>query len=141
MESSSNRPSWHEFWTTLAKETSRRSACERLHVGCILVKDNRMISQGYNGYLPGCPHEQKMRDGHEMATIHAEMNTVTDCAKRGVSIKGADAYITHYPCINCMKALCASGVARVYYVEDYRNDELVSYFSEIAGVPVVKIDT
>ena len=100
-----------------------------------------MISQGYNGYLPGCPHEQKMRGGHEMATIHAEMNTVTDCAKRGVSIKGADAYITHYPCINCMKALCASGVARVYYVEDYRNDELVSYFSGIAGVPVVKIES
>lgn len=108
-------------------------------MGCILVKDNRIISQGYNGYLPGCPHEQKMRDGHEMATIHAEMNTVTDCAKRGVSTQGSQAFITHYPCLNCMKALCASGVAHVFYMEDYRNDELVSYFSEIAGVPVEKV--
>lgn len=98
-----------------------------------------MISQGYNGYLPGCPHEQKMRDGHEMATVHAEMNTITDCAKRGVSTLGSKAYITHYPCLNCMKTLCAAGIEHIFYVEDYHNDELVSYFSEVFQVPVEKV--
>ena len=58
------------------------------------MNNNRVISQGYNGYLPRCSHEQKMRDGHEMATIHAEQNAISDCAKRGVSCNGATAYIT-----------------------------------------------
>ena len=95
MEDKSERPSWHEFWKDIVLKTATRSPCKRLHVGCLLVRDNRVISQGYNGYLPGCAHEQKMRDGHEMATIHAEMNTITDCANRGVSCKDATAYITN----------------------------------------------
>ena len=139
MEDESERPSWHEFWKDIVLKTATRSPCKRLHVGCLLVRDNRVISQGYNGYLPGCAHEQKMRDGHEMATIHAEMNTITDCANRGVSCKDATAYITHYPCINCMKTLCASGIKKIYYIDDYHNDELVNYFSEIASVPLVKL--
>ena len=51
-----NRPSWDEYFTKIVKVTSERSPCERLQVGCVLVKDNRIISQGYNGFLPGCPH-------------------------------------------------------------------------------------
>ena len=80
-----------------------------------------------------------MRDGHEMATIHAEQNAISDCAKRGVSCSGATAYITHYPCLNCMKILCASGIDKICYIEDYRNDDLVEYFSEKANVPIRKI--
>ena len=59
------RLSWNAWFKQIAEITAKRSPCKRLHVGCLLVKDNRIISQGYNGYLPGCPHEQKMRDGHE----------------------------------------------------------------------------
>ena len=135
-----DRPSWHEFWKRIVIETSNRSPCKRLHVGCLLIKDNRIISQGYNGYLPGCVHEQKMRDGHEMATIHAEINTITDCARRGVSCNKTTAYITHYPCLNCMKSLCAAGISEIYYINDYRNDELVDYFSSVANVPIHKIN-
>ena len=79
----------------------------------LLINDNRIIAQGYNGYLPGAIHEQKLRDGHEMATVHAEQNAIADCAKRGVSCKGATAYITHYPCVNCMKILCAAGIREI----------------------------
>lgn len=140
MDNSQSRPSWQDFWKELVIKTSTRSACKRLKVGCLLINDNRIISQGYNGYLPGCLHEQKMRDGHEMATIHAEMNTITDCAKRGVSCKGSTAYITHYPCIHCMKALCSAGIKNIYYINDYKNDELVPYFSTIANVPIIKLD-
>tara|TARA_Y100001958_G_C21193177_1_gene520990 strand:+ start:509 stop:982 length:474 start_codon:yes stop_codon:yes gene_type:complete len=134
------RPSWDDYFAMMASLTSSRSACKRLHVGCTLVKDNRVIAQGYNGYLPGCEHKQMLRDGHEMATVHAEQNAISDCAKRGVSCNGATAYITHYPCLNCMKILCAAGIDNICYIDDYHNDDLVSYFSEQANVPIKKLD-
>lgn len=133
------RPTWHEYFKELVQVTSTRSPCHRLQVGCLLIKENRIIAQGYNGFLPGCPHESKVRDGHEQNTVHAEQNAITDCAKRGISVEGAIAYITHYPCINCMKILCASGIEKIYYIHDYKNDELVSYFSNIANLAIEKI--
>ena len=139
MTTTEKRPNWKEYFAEIVNVTARRSSCARLHVGCLLVKDNRIISQGYNGYLPGCKHEQKMRNGHEMATIHAEQNAITDCAKRGVCCLDAEAYITHYPCIYCMKILCASGIKRIYYIHDYKNDKLVDYFSIVANVPIEQI--
>lgn len=132
------RPPWKDYFAKLALVTCTRSTCERLQVGCVLVKDNRIISQGYNGYLSGCEHKQVIRDGHEIATIHAEQNAVTDCAKRGVSCDGATAYITHYPCYNCSKLLCASGIKYIKYINDYRNDEMTAYFCEKFGVSLEK---
>ena len=111
-----------------------------MQVGCVLVKDNRIISQGYNGFLPGCKHESIIRDNHEMSTIHAEQNAIADCAKRGVSCKECTAYITHYPCINCMKILCASGIKNIIYINDYKNDDLVKYFSVISDVKITKFE-
>lgn len=67
---------------------------------------------GYNGFLAGTDHQSIVRNGHEQATIHAEINAITDAAKRGVSIDEAVAYITHYPCLNCFKALASSGIKR-----------------------------
>ena len=123
-----NRPSWDEYFKKIVLATRERSACERLQVGCLLVKDNRIVSQGYNGFLPGCPHISKIRNKHEQATIHAEQNAICDCAKRGVSCIGATAYITHYPCIICCRLLLASGIKEIKYIENYKNDELVAYF-------------
>ena len=74
-----------------------------------------------------------------MMTIHAEVNALCDCAKRGVQCNNATAYITHYPCINCIKSLLASGISKIYYINDYKNDELVKYFSEISNVEIIKI--
>jgi dCMP deaminase len=139
MTSSNSRPSWDEYFKRLASYTSERSPCERLQVGCILVRENRIISQGYNGFLPGCKHQSIVRDGHEQATIHAEQNAIVDCAKRGVSCNGCTAYITHFPCIICMRLLCASGIRQIKYIEDYKNDELTYTFSQIANVPIIKI--
>lgn len=133
------RPSWNEYFKEIVQVTAKRSPCSRLQVGCLLINNNRIIAQGYNGFLPGCPHESKVYNGHEQATIHAEQNAITDCAKRGVSTLDADAYITHYPCINCMKILCAAGIKNIYYIHDYKNDELVAYFSKISSVFISKI--
>ena len=59
------RPTCDQYFTKIVKVTSERSSCERLHVGCVLVKDNRIISQGYNGFLPGCPHTSIVQHNHE----------------------------------------------------------------------------
>ena len=133
------RPSWDEYFKEIVQVTSKRSACERLQVGCLLVKDNRIISQGYNGFLPGCPHKSIVRNNHEQATVHAEQNALADCAKRGVSCNESTAYITHYPCIICCRLLLASGIKEIKYLEDYKNDELVKVFSDMMNVSLIKI--
>jgi dCMP deaminase len=133
------RPTWDEYFKEIVQMTATRSPCERLHVGCLLVKDNRIISQGYNGFLPGLDHRSIMRDGHEQATVHAEQNCIADCAKRGVSCSATIAYITHYPCIICTRLLLAAGCHEIRYINDYRNDELVAHFAGQLGVAIKKI--
>jgi dCMP deaminase len=120
-----DRISWQKYFIDIASLSSIRSPCSRLKVGCVLVKENRMISMGYNGFLSGCPHKSIIVDNHEQATIHAEINAITDAAKRGVSVDGSTAYITHHPCLNCYKALAASGVQQIIYAEDYKNDPII----------------
>jgi len=133
------RLSWDEYFSKIVKVTAERSPCERLQVGCLLVKDNRIISQGYNGFLPGCPHESIVRDNHEQATLHAEQNAIIDCAKRGVSCEGSTAYVTHYPCIICARLLLAGGIKKINYLNDYKNDKLVEKFTDQCNVEVVKL--
>ena len=134
-----NRSTWDEYFKKIVLVTKERSPCLRLQVGCILVKDNRIISQGYNGFLPNAPHVSIIRDDHEMATVHAEQNAIADCAKRGVNCNESIAYITHYPCINCAKLLLASGIKEIKYIDDYKNDELVEHFSKQLNINILKI--
>lgn len=131
-----DRITWQDYFMKAATLASIRSPCERLKVGCVLVKDNRLISMGYNGFLAGTEHRSIVRHGHEQATIHAEINAITDAAKRGVSIDGAEAYITHYPCLNCFKALASSGIKKIYYEIDYNNDPMLGELEY--GIPIVK---
>ena len=133
------RPSWEEYFKDLVNLTASRSSCERLQVGCIFVKENRIIAQGYNGYIAGCEHKMVMRDNHNIATIHAEQNTITDCAKRGVSSDGCTAYITHYPCYNCMKLMVSSGINSIKYINDYKNDELVCKLANEKNIVITKL--
>ena len=134
-----DRPSWLEYFKKIVEITATRSPCERLNVGCLLTRENRIISQGYNGFLPGCPHESLIVNGHELATIHAEQNTIIDCAKRGVSCDECDAYVTHYPCLNCTKLLLAAGIKNIFYINDYNNDEVVARYCSQKKVPIEKI--
>ncbi len=134
-----DRPTWNEYFKSICLLTASRSPCKRLQVGCVLVKNNRIISQGYNGFLPNCVHESVVIDNHEMATIHSEQNAVADCAKRGVSCADSTAYITHYPCVNCTKILLASGIKEIKYVYDYKNDALVSKFTKNMTVKITQI--
>ena len=131
------RISWNDYFMKAATLASVRSPCDRLKVGCVLVKNNRLISMGYNGFLAGTDHRSIVRWGHEQATIHAEINAITDAAKRGVSIDDTVAYITHYPCINCFKALASSGVKKIYYQVDYKNDPFIEELGY--GISLIKV--
>ena len=137
------RPSWDEYFMATAFLISSRSADNRLHVGCVMVSSgahkNRIIAAGYNGYLPGSPHQSRIRDGHEQATVHAEQNAISDAARRGVSLDGATAYITHFPCINCAKIMAAAGISEIKFHFDYRNDEIVTEILAEANIAVTKL--
>ena len=137
------RPGWDSYFMAAATLLSTRSACERLHVGCVIVSSgkhpNRIIAAGYNGFLPGAPHASRVRDGHEQATVHAEQNAIADAARRGASVEGCVAYVTHFPCINCAKILASSGIAEIRYRADYHNDPLVEPLLTDAGVRVTKL--
>jgi dCMP deaminase len=136
------RVNWEKYFMSLALLTSSRSPCHRLHVGCVLVRNNRIISTGYNGWLAGLEHESVLRldalgKPHEMATIHAEQNAICYGANTGISLNEATAYITHYPCLQCAKLLAACGVKKIYYHTDYNNDELVPVVCPI--LEIIKI--
>lgn len=134
-----HRPSWAEYFKDIVLCTAKRSSCNRLHVGCILVKDNRIISQGYNGFLSGHPHTSIVENDHEISTIHAEQNAIIDCAKRGVNCNNSTAYVTHFPCIHCTKMLVQAGVKEIYYINDYKNNiELIQKLN--ITIPIIKID-
>ena len=138
-----HRPSWDEYFMATAVLIASRSNCERLHVGCVIVtsgeRRNRIVAAGYNGFLPGAPHTSRVREGHEQATVHAEQNAIADAARRGSSVEGCVAYVTHYPCINCAKILAAAGISKLNYHEDYSNDPLVAQILADAGVAVAKL--
>ncbi len=138
-----HRPSWDEYFMATAVLMSTRSPCERLHVGCVIVtggnRRNRLVAAGYNGYLPGSAHVSHVREGHEQATVHAEQNAIADAARRGSSVEGCVAYVTHYPCINCAKILASAGIAEIRYRRNYRNDPLVEKLLTDAGVKILKL--
>jgi dCMP deaminase len=134
------RMEWDDYFMSIALLASRRSPCSRLHVGSVIVKNNRLISMGYNGFIAGCPHISHIRDNHEQSTIHSEINAITDCAKRGVSLDGAKIYITHYPCLQCFKAICSSGIKEIIYMNDYNNDELVEVICKDAFVIIRQLN-
>jgi len=137
------RPTWQEYFTNIVQYTSTRSPCNRLKVGCLIVKNNRIISQGYNGYLPGLEHKSVIVDNHEIATVHAEQNALMDCAKRGVSCNNSVAYVTHYPCLTCAKLLYSSGIKKVFYIHDYNNspylEEIGLFQKDNEGMSITKV--
>lgn len=134
------RISWDEYFMSIALLVSCRSSCERLHVGCVIVdNDNHIVSVGYNGFLAGVPHTSRVRDNHEQSTVHAEQNSISYAAKSGVSVNNCNAYITHYPCINCTKILAASGIKKIYYHKNYKNDSLVSEILSDASINIQQI--
>ncbi len=139
------RKSWDTYFMEITQMVASRSTCDRAFVGCVLVnKDHRIVSTGYNGSVAGNPHcldvGHTMRDGHCIATIHAEMNALLYCAREGIPVKGCIAYVTHFPCLNCTKALIQAGIVAVYYLYDYRVDPYALELFEKNNVTLVHMD-
>ena len=130
---------WDHYFMSISLLASQRSPCQRLHVGSVIVKNNRIISMGYNGFIAGASHVSIMENGHEQSTIHSEVNAITDCAKRGVSLDCASIYITHYPCINCFKFIAASGIKNIVYLEDYNNNPMVEILANDSNVTISRL--
>jgi len=130
----SERLSWDEYFMSIALLASGRSPCQRLQVGSVIVKDNRIISMGYNGFISGAPHISIIRDEHEQAIVHSEINAITDCAKRGTQIYEASIYVTHFPCLNCFRTIAASNIKEIVYLHDYKNDTIVWQLAEDAKI-------
>ena len=137
--SESERIEWDDYFMSIALLASQRSPCKRLNVGSVIVKDSRLISMGYNGFIPGAPHISRVKDNHEQSIIHSEINAITDCAKRGASLSGAKIYITHYPCLNCFRSIAASNIKEIVYLNDYKNDETVAQLAADAGLTIRRL--
>jgi dCMP deaminase len=137
-KSDNERISWDAYFMSIATLASLRSPCNKLHVGSVIVKNNRIVSIGYNGFIAGSPHISYIIDNHEHTTVHSEINAITDCAKRGVCIDDTKIYITHFPCINCFKAIVSSGIKEIIYYDDYNNDELVFVLAKDSNIVIEK---
>jgi dCMP deaminase len=136
-----DRLEWDEYFMSIALLASYRSPCQRLHVGSVIVKDNRIISMGYNGYISGAPHISRLVNDHEQSIIHSEINAITDCAKRGTSLNDAKIYVTHFPCINCFRSIAASNIKEIVYLNDYKNDPIVTILAQDAAILMRQLAT
>ncbi len=126
------RPTWDNYFIGIAHMVAQRSTCDRAQIGCVLVRENRILTTGYNGSVSGLDHcddvGHLMVNGHCVRTLHAEQNAIIQAAMDGIAIKGATAYVTHFPCILCAKMLINVGVWRVVYFTDYANGRGDEFF-------------
>ncbi len=130
----SSRPSFDQYFLQIAAVVATRGTCDRLRVGCVLVFDNDVVSTGYNGGAKGLPHcdvNNHGRPAHDTTgscqwAAHAESNAVTKAARRGHKTDGATAYVTHEPCVACLRLLINAGVAGVVFAAPYKSNGAVA---------------
>ena len=114
------------------------STAERLKVGCIIVKDDRIISIGYNGMPSGASNVCEEDGKTNPAVIHAEANAITKLAKSTESGQDSYMFCTYAPCVNCAKLIMQSGIIKYYYEFDYKNDDGISLLNTYGKVEVHK---
>ena len=138
------RISWDQYFMAQSHLLALRSTCTRLAVGATIVRDKRIIAGGYNGSIAGGDHcidkGCYVIDHHCVRTIHAEMNALLQCAKFGVPTAEAEIYVTHFPCLQCTKAIIQAGIKTVYYAKDYKNHPYAVELFEQANVQVEQVE-
>jgi dCMP deaminase len=131
----STRPEWDEYWFTQAIIYSTRGTCDRLRTACVIVRDNRFISAGYNGSPPHTPHCDDVGhiiiDGHCERTLHAEENAILSGDRN--LLKKSVAYVLDTPCTRCAKLLVAAGVIDVKYLREYPNSRGKEYLDGLSA--------
>jgi dCMP deaminase len=128
-----SRPTWEQYFMSIACQVATRSTCLRRQVGCLIVLEKRIVATGYNGAPSGLPHcaevgcireRDKVAAGerHELCRgLHAEQNAIIQAAMHGTAVLGGSIFTTHKPCVLCTKMLINAGVYRVYYREGYED--------------------
>jgi dCMP deaminase len=111
-----NVPSWQLYFYGMAEYVATRSKDPSTKVGAVIVKDNHIMSTGYNGFAPGVmeTEERWERPSKYERVIHAEVNAIAAAAKAGHSTNYTHLYVTHYPCSNCCRLVIAAGIERVF---------------------------
>jgi len=133
----------------IAQRTADLSHARRLHVGAIVVKDDRIISIGYNGMPAGwdnnCEDEIKWPNGDikflttKPEVLHAETNAIAKLAKSTESGQGATMFVTHAPCLDCAKLIYQSGIKSVFYKEAYRDDAGTQFLTK-SGIAMTQVN-
>ena len=123
----------------MAEIWAKNSYCKRRQVGALLVKDNMIISDGYNGTPSGFENVCEENGVTKPYVLHAEANAISKVAKSGNSSQGATLYVTASPCIECAKLIIQSGIKRVVYKDEYRLTDGVDLLTR-AGIEVQKLD-
>lgn len=123
------KPKFVKYFATIAEETAKLSSAIKLQVGCVIVKDNRILSVGYNGTPSGwdndCEEVIKWPNGDikflttKPEVLHAEANALMKLCQSTESSKGATLFVTHTPCIECAKLIYQAGISQVYYINQY----------------------
>jgi len=133
-----------DAYIDVAERFSQLSSAIRLKVGAIVVKDDRIISIGYNGMPSGWDNTCEEHDNFDNLktrpeVLHAEANAITKLAKSNESGKGATLFCTHSPCIDCAKLIYQSGIEEVYYKNSYRNNDGVEFLTR-SDIKIIKLE-
>ncbi len=124
----------------MARVWSKNSYCIRRKVGALLVKDQMIISDGYNGTPSGFENEcEDENNDTRPYVLHAEANAITKVAKSGNSSQGSTLYITASPCLECAKLIIQAGIIRVVYSDSYRKSEGIDLLQR-ADIEIVQIN-
>ena len=136
-----NRITRDELYIKMCELISKRSTCRRLGVACVITSiDGRVLSTGYNGPPSNSPH---CTDEHCNITesckraLHAEINALGYCAQQGIAINGGILYCSHAPCLSCAQAIVASGIHKVVYAREFRDNSGILFLMN-NGVTTVK---
>lgn len=130
---------WESAYMDTAGRFAALSTAERLKVGVIVVKDNRIISIGYNGTPAGWDNVCEDENGKTKPEVsHAEENALTKLAGSHESGKDAHIYITHSPCLSCAKLIYNTGISKVYYRHEYRSKDGLDFLTK-CGIEVKQI--
>lgn len=134
---------YNNFYMNLAFSVAEMSHCSKRKIGAILVKDNRVLSLGWNGMPTDWNNKCEDRHGNtKPEVLHAELNMIVKIAKSSDSAEGAVTYVTYLPCIECAKILYQSGISMVYYSEYKSGDHNTSgiKFLRKCRIPVIRIN-
>lgn len=123
----------------VAYQFAKLSYAERRQVGCILVKNEQVISFGYNGTPRGFDNTCELDNTTKPEVLHAESNAITKVAQSTMGSGGAELYTTTAPCFSCSKIIIQSGISRVYYSETYRDMSGIELLEQ-ANIEVIRIE-